>query len=133
MAKLTGKDLAFLIGGTAVAVARNWSLEDNSVNVESTAAGDDTVDRDHLRNDHTAEFDALLEIASPYVLTGQSVIGTKVAWVGKVVDSHTNGIVSSTSLMTRYRIEAAYDGMIQVSGTLQAAGVPLTWDTSPAT
>jgi len=131
MAKRTGKDLAFTIGGTAVALMREWSLDDDDVNVESTAAGDDTVDRDSLRGDYTVQFKGLLEIAAPYVIPS-GVRGTKVAWVGKIIDSDTNGIASSTGLVTKFSIKAPYDNVVEISGEIKAAGTAVSYDLSPA-
>lgn len=132
MAKRTGKDLAFTIGGTAIAVARGWSVEDNDVDVETTAAGDATVDRDSLRGDYTVEWDALLEIATPYVLP-TTVRGTKVAWAAKIISSDANGLAASTGKVKRFRVEAQYDGAVKTSGTIEAAGTAITYDLTPAT
>ncbi len=132
MAKRTGKDLAFSIGGVTVAVMRDWDLETNDVDVESTAAGDATVDRDSLRSDFTVNFNALVEIASPYVLAGQASLGSKVAFVGRIVAADTNGIVAGTAKLSRLRIGGAYDGLFTWAGTLIAAGTALTWDLTPA-
>jgi hypothetical protein len=126
MAKRTGKDLAFLIGGTAIKVARGWSVEDNDVDVETTAAGDATVDRDSLRGDYTVEWDALLEIAAPYVIPS-AVRGTKAAWSAKIISGDTNPIASSTGKVKRFRVEAQYDGAVKTSGSIEAAGVALSW------
>ena len=133
MAKRTGKDLAFLIASTAIAVAREWSLEDEDINVDSTVAGEAIVDRDSLRGDYTVEFMALLEIASPYVIPN-TIRGTKVAWAGKILASDAaGGLVSSTGLCTRFRVRVPYDNVVEVSGTIRAAGTALTWDLTPAT
>lgn len=131
MAKLTGADLAFTIATVAVAAMRTWSVEDQDVSVDTTAAGDAVVDTESLRGDYTVEFEALLEIASPYVLAG-AVRGTKVAWAAKVVAAHTTGIVSATGRVDRFRIAAAYDGVVALSGTIRASATPLTYDDSPA-
>lgn len=126
MAKRTGKDLAFTLGGVVLKVARGWSVEDNDVDVETTAAGDATVDRDSLRGDYTVEWDALLEIASPYVIPS-ALRGTKAVWAARVVAGDTNPIANSTGKVKRFRVEAQYDGAVKTSGTIEAAGTALTW------
>ena len=131
MAKRTGADLALTIATVAIAAMRSWSLEDQDVNVDTTAAGDAMVDRESTRGDYTLEWESLLAIATPYVLTG-NVRGTKVAWAAKVVAADLNGIVASTGLVDRFRIAAAYDGVVSIQGTIRASATPLTYDTSPA-
>jgi hypothetical protein len=131
MAKRTGKDLAFLIGATAVLAARGWSVEDNDTDVETTAATDGTVDRDSLRGDYTVEWDTLLVIGTPYVLP-TTVRGTKTAWSAKIQAGDTNGLISSTGKVKRFRVEAQYDGAVKVSGSIEAAGTALSFNLSPA-
>jgi hypothetical protein len=130
MAKRTGGNIAFLIATVAVAALRGWSVEDIDVDVDVTAAGDSVMDRESLRGDYTVEGNSLLEVASPYVLPA-NVRGQKVAWSAEVLASDANGIVSSTGKVGRFRIEGSYDNAIQVSWTINAAGTPLTYDTSP--
>src|SRR6478752_71259 len=130
MAKRTGKDLAFLISSTALRVQRNWSVEDTDEDVVTTAAGDPVVDRDSLRGDHTVEASGLLEIASPYLIPN-TVRGTKTAWAAKIQSADANGIVSGTSKVKRFRISAAYDGVVETAITLEAAAVDLSWDLTP--
>jgi hypothetical protein len=125
MAKLTGKDLAFTLAGVAISVPRGWSYEETDVDVDSTAAGDAWMDRDSLRGDFTVEVNALVQIATPYVLP-TAIRGTKVAFTGKTVSSHTNNIISGTAKVGRFRIEGAYDGLFQIAVTLNAAGTAPT-------
>lgn len=132
MAKRTGKDLAFVLAGTAVAVMRGWTYEENDVDVDSTAAGDTYMDRDSLRGDFTVEFNSLLEIASPYVAP-TTLRGTKTAFSCEIIAADANGIVSGTAKFSRLRIEAAYDGLVQISGTMVAAGTAPQFDLTPAT
>lgn len=132
MARRKGADLAILLGGTAIASALGWSLEHTSVNVEGTAAGDAVVDRDHFRDDYTVEFNGRIEIAAPYVLP-TNLLGTKAAWAGKLVDDDANGLASSTGLVTMLKIDGQYDRYFEISGRIQAAGTPITYDLSPAT
>jgi predicted secreted protein len=132
MAKRTGKDLNFLLGGTAIAVARGWTYEENDVDVDTTAAGDAWMDRESLRGDFTVDWNALLEVASPYVLP-TTVRGTKTTFSCELIGADVNGIVAGTAKVNRFRIEAAYDGAVQTSGTLNCAGTAPTFDLSPAT
>jgi len=133
MPKRTGKDLNVIIGAVAISVPTGWSLEDADVNVETTAAGDAVVDRASLRGDFTMEWNARVEIASPYILP-VTVRGTLVAFVCEVVlaDAGATGLVGGTGLCTMFRIEAAYDQPMATSGRIQAAGTALTYDLTPA-
>lgn len=130
MAKRTGADLAFTIATVAVSASRSWSVEDQDVAADTTAAGDPMMDSESLRGDYTVEYEALLTVASPYILSG-AVRGTKVAWAAKIVAADLNGIVSSTGRVDRFRIAAAYDGVVTIQGTIRAAGTALTYDPSP--
>jgi hypothetical protein len=131
MAKRTGKDLAFLIATTAVKCARGWSVEDQDESVDTTCAGDGTVDSDSLRGNYTVEAETLLEIAAPYVIPN-AVRGTKVAWGAKIIAGDTNSLVTSTGRVDRFRIEAAYNEAVKAAITIKAAGTALSWNLSPA-
>jgi hypothetical protein len=134
VAKRTGKDLNILIDGTAISVSTGWSVEDQDVNVETTAAGDAVVDRESLRGDFTMEWNARVEAVSPYVLP-YTVRGTRVAFVCEVIaaDAGATGLVGGTGLCTMFRIESAFDQPMGTSGRIQAAGTALTYDMTPAT
>lgn len=132
MAKQATGNLAFLLGGVVVPVGRGWSYEETSVNWDSTAAGDGVNDRESLRKDFTVDYRALLEVAAPFVIPGD-VVGTKVAFSCEVNASHANGLKSGTALVDSLRIEAAYDGGIEISGRLIAGGTAPATDLSPAT
>lgn len=121
-----------VIGGVAVAVGRGWTYTEEDVDVDSTAAGDAWMDSDSLRGRFTVDWRALLEIASPYVLPG-NVRGTKATFACHVVAADSNGIVSGTGKVNRFQIEAAYDGMVEVSGSIGSAGTAPAIDTTPAT
>lgn len=132
MAKRTGKDLNVLIGGSSLSVPTGWSYEETDSNVETTAAGDAWVDRASLRGDFTVEWNARVEVASPYVLP-TTVRGTLVAFSCEVIASDANGIVSGTGLCTMFRLEAAFDQPMATSGRIQAAGTAPAFDLTPAT
>lgn len=132
MAKRNGKDGAMTLGGTAIACLREWSYEETDEDVVSTCMGDDWVDRDSLRGDFTVEFTSILEIASPYVFPS-TLRGTKSAFVLKVVDTDTNGLITGNGKVKRLRIVQAYDEVVLISGTIECAGTGVTWDLSPAT
>jgi hypothetical protein len=137
MADVDGGTLSFSIGGVLVPRVRRWSFEQTDVDVDSTAGGDTVMKRNSLRTDYTVEYEALLFVASPYVLPGgtaasTTLVGTEVAWVARVIGAHTNGIAISTGKIGRFRIEASYDGMVAISGTIGGNGVAVTYDTTPA-
>jgi hypothetical protein len=132
MAKRTSGNLAILIGAVVIPVGRGWTVEETSVNVDVTAAGDTVMDRENLRKDFTVDWRALLEVASPYVLPAD-VVGTKVAFSCEIIAADANGIKSGTALVDSFRIEATYDGAVELSGRLIAGGTALATDTSPAT
>lgn len=137
MADRDGGALAFSIGGVTVPRVRRWSFEETDVDVDSTAGGDAVVKANSLRQNYTVEYEALLNVASPYVLPGgtgasTTLVGTSVAWVARLVSGDTNGIAASTGKVNRFRIEAAYDQMVAVSGTIGANGTAVTYDTTPA-
>lgn len=138
MAKQDGGTLAFSLGGTVIACAREASLEDESVETDTTCAGDAVEDANHLRTRHTVEFRALIEVATPYVIpgfnTGSATLrtGETLAWAIKFESADTNGIVSCAgSRLARLRIEGSYDGVFQISGTLRAKGNAIVTDTTP--
>lgn len=137
MADYDGGLLSFSIGGVLVPRVRRWNFEQNDVDVDATAGGDTVVKANSLRTNYTVEYEALLEVASPVVIPGGSgasttLVGTSVAWIGRLVSSHTNGIVASTGKINRFRIEASHDGMVAISGTIGANGTVVTYDTTPA-
>src|SRR5688500_18957996 len=125
MAKRSGANLAFLVAATAISVPRGWTFTHGVTSIDGTAAGDAVVDRIPLRGDYTVDFRALLEVTTPYVLPTAS-IGSVVAWSAEIVSGDTNGIVSSTRLFAQFRIEAAYDGAVEISGRIVGAGTALT-------
>jgi hypothetical protein len=132
MAKRTGKDLNLLVGGTAISVPTGWSYEETDSTAETTAAGDAWIDRASLRGDYTVEWNARVEIASPYVLP-TAVRGTLVTWALEVIAADAQGIVVGTGLCTMFRLEAAYDQPLATSGRIQSAGTGPTFDLQPAT
>lgn len=137
MADVDGGTLSLSIATVLIPRVRRWSFEQTDVDVDSTAGGDTVMKRNSLRTDYTLEYEALLEVASPYVLPGgtgasTTLVGTSVAWAARVIGSHTNGIAVSTGKIGRFRIEAAYDGMVAISGTINANGTAVTYDTTPA-
>lgn len=137
MADLDGGTLSLSIGGTLIPRVRRWSFEQTNVDVDSTAGGDTVMKRNSLRTDYTVEYEALMESAAPIVLPGgtgasTTLVGSSAAWVARVVGAHTNGIAISTGLIGRFRIEASFDGMIAVSGTIVGNGTAVTYDTTPA-
>jgi hypothetical protein len=131
MAKRTGKDLAVLIGGTALKVPTGWTFEDSDVNTQTTAAGDSYEDRDTLRGDYTVEWTARVEVAVPYVLP-TTIRGTIVTWALEIDAADTAGIVSGTGLCTMFRLEASFDGPMATSGRIQAKATAPTYDLTPA-
>lgn len=138
MADRDGGLLALSIGGTVVPRVRRWSFEETDVDVDSTAGGDAVVKANSLRQNYTLEYEALLNAVSTYVLPGgtaasTTLVGSSVAWVAKLVSTDTNGIATSTGKINRFRIEAAYDQMVAISGTIGANGTAITYDTTPAT
>lgn len=132
MARLSGKDGAVLIAAVLVAALRRWEYEETDVSVDSTAAGDDWDSEVSLRGTFEFNFEALLEIATPFVFPN-TIRGTAVAFVGKVDDAHTNGLISGTGRCSRLRVTSPYDGMIMIAGTLRSHGTAPVWDMSPAT
>lgn len=132
MARREGGNLAFLIGAVLIPVARGWSVRENAVHADSTAAGDPVMHRTNIRKDHTIDFRALLEVAAPYVLPGD-VVGTEVAWAAELIAADANGLKSGTGLVDEFNIDTPYDGMVEITGRIICSGTALTTDLSPAT
>ena len=144
MAKRVGATLSFLMATNtvttptsvvAISVMRGWTYEETDVDVETTAAGDTYVDRDTLRGDFEINFNALLQIASPYVIRGAEATtlrGQKVLFSGKILTADTNGIVSGTAKFDSFRIEGRHDGTFEISGRMRSAGTAPTWNLTPA-
>ena len=132
MARQTGGDIAFLIGtapGVAVAALRGWTVEDLSEDVNSTAAGDAAIGREHLRSDWSAEGTALLEVLATYVLP--PLPGATTFFAAKVEIAHTTGLVSGTGKMKRLTINAQYNEMVELSWRIECNTTALIYDTTP--
>src|SRR5687767_7958005 len=98
MAKLTGKDLNLVLGGTVVKVMRGWEVEDSSVNVDTTAAGDPVMDRAPIRGDWRLTWNALINVEIPYIIPS-NITNTVVAFSAEVVAADANGLAASTGLV----------------------------------
>ena len=137
MARLTGKDLAFTLGGTSIGAARNWELTDEMVSADATVAGDAVNSVEKLRTNWNVRFSGLLTVATPYVIPSisgaSSLVGTSMAFVAKVVTADTNGLATGTGLLNSINIRAAHEDMVEISGEVIANGAALTYDLSPAT
>jgi hypothetical protein len=134
MARRTGKDGNVLLGPSAVVVPalREWTYREGTRDVDATAAGDDWDDTEALRGNYEVTFRALLEIAATYVITAQSLRGTKAAWVLEVNDADTAGLISGTGLVTEVQVTTPYDGMVEITGRIVTGGTAPAWDLTPA-
>ena len=132
MARLTGKAGAASLAAATV-VLTGWELEVSSSNVTTTAAGDPSTDRAHLRNDWRATVRALLSVTPPYDVH-LDLVGTEVALVLKILAADTNGIFSDTGLVESARINHPHDGGTELEVTvISSDGAALgTYDESPA-
>lgn len=141
MARRTGKDGNVILAtagaptvpSVAVPALREWTYREGTRDVDATAAGDDWDDTEALRGNYEVTFRALLEIGPPYVITVQSLRGSKAAWVLEVLDTDANGLISGTGLVTEVQVTTPYDGMVEITGRIVTGGTAPVWDLSPAT
>jgi len=134
MARQTGGDIAFLIGippaaPVVIAAARGWTVEDLDEDVNSTAAGDGAIGREHLRSDWSAEGTSLLEVLATYVLP--PLPGSTVQFAAKLEIAHLNGFVGGTGKMKRLTISAQYNEMVEISWRIECNTTKLTYDMTP--
>lgn len=128
----TGKDLAILINGVAIPVAREFTVVDRDMSANTTAAGDETENSESLRGTFDITWNSVLEVATPYVIPG-NLRGQKVPFVGKLVDTEgASGFVSCLfARVEEFQVTVPHDGEVKISGALKPAGYPLAWDTTP--
>jgi hypothetical protein len=132
MARRDGGTMALSLATIAIPAMRRASLDVNDVEVNMTAAGDTVEVFNSLRDTYSLEWEALLEVATTYVIPGNAV-GTETAWVLKTFAAEAGGIASGFSKINRFHIEAAYDGEVALSGTLGPgpSGTPISYDLQP--
>jgi hypothetical protein len=133
MARRTGKDGNVLLATVIMPALREWSYREGTRSVDATAAGDDWDDTEALRGNFEVNARALLEIATPYVITASSIRGTKAAFVLEVLDTDANGLISGTGLVEEVQVTTPYDGMVEITVRIVTGGTAPAWDLSPAT
>lgn len=121
MARRTGATLAFTIGATAVPVMRTVAFDHTDEEVDVTAAGDTAVAMASLgRGRIGIDWSALLDVQATYVIPGNAV-GSEVAYVIKTYTGEAAGIVTGNAKINRFHIDAAYNDVVALSGTLGPA------------
>ena len=133
MARLTGKAGAATVGGSAV-VLTEWTYEESSENVKTTAAGDTYTDRAHIRKDWKATITGRIATTPPYD-SFIDTAGTEVAMVLKVLSGDTNGLVTDTGLVERVNWVHPHDDAVEISIDIISSdgSAGPTLDESPAT
>ncbi len=122
MARRTGATMVLSLGGTAIPVLRTAAFDHTDEEVDSTAAGDTAVAMTSLgRGKVGLDWGALLDVATTYVVPG-NVVGTEVAYVLKTYSGETAGIATGTLKVNRFHIDAAYNDVVALSGTLGPGG-----------
>jgi hypothetical protein len=118
MARRTGATLALSLGGTAVPAMRTVGFDQTDEEVDGTAAGDTAPAMHSLGRTRTSlEWTALLNVEATYVIPGR-VVGTEVTYAFKTYAGETSGITSGTLKVNRFHIDAAYNDIVALSGTL---------------
>lgn len=118
MARRTGATLALSLGGTAIPAMRTVAFDQTDEEVDSTAVGDTAPAMTSLGRTRTGlDWSALLNVEATYVIPGNAV-GSEVAYVFKTYAGETAGIVSGTLKVNRFHIDAAYNDVVALSGTL---------------
>jgi hypothetical protein len=122
MARRTGATLALSLGGTAIPAMRTLAFDATDEEVDTTAAGDTAPAMTSLGRTRVGiDWGALLEVAATYVIPGNAV-GTEVAYVMKTYAGETAGIATGTLKVNRFHIDAAYNDVVALSGTLGPGG-----------
>lgn len=131
---LLGKEGYVIVGSNLVAEIRGFSVEETAETIDTTVAGDDTRTFSTTYNNWTATVDALYAVGDAgqgALAIGSSVTVKFYPEEGSAYGTPTTGDVeiTGTAVVTGKTITSAYDGLIEVSISLQGSD-NLTYQTA---
>lgn len=132
----TGKDAVITLniaagGAVAVASLRKWEGDYSIDEVDSTVCGDTVRAREGTFKVWEANFEAVLEAVTTYVLP-VTLVGASVAVAMKVLSGDANGLLSGTGFGKNLHFSAPHDNLITITGKVVCNGTDLAFDLTPA-